>query len=682
MDRLFKNRNFRVFSLWYICLVLIAGSVTTVTYVKEIKREEHSYMLKLEEDVQNLVNYSDQSLRATINTCNSIFLSRWYDKYRNNANIYSTEFDGLKKIEIKDDIISKTAANAYITDILIITPYRDSVICKSGWYSISGYNTIYDMVHIDLSDAQSPVISTVSDSVCIITLKDTASRLIKGTICVLIDKKLFMDTLLRFLPDNAVYVRVEICDQILYESGDLSNEHTINTSSINWPQFSITIGSLSYKNSLMKERTKTYILVMIIVLLAGAILSAFITMIVLKPLSQIIKRFGGSFRQLDDPYQFLTDFVESYSEKNVQLSIEKENLNKSMSCFLSLMRNEILFGMLTDTHFDFHDDYTVTTIPWINDGYPYALAVLESKFQEETEKLSCSIIDDLTQLAIHFCTFTILNNDVCILFWFKDMVLAKKGLEQIKNRLEEISNDSYLLSVSDILTDPKKMGESYLKQKSEIEGLKQSQLDLPLSYQVELANILQHYNDNQCVEYLRKLRGQFTADAVMRFLARIASKYSLESIQISNQYNKYKLENSDDKKWDIITDFACELCQSINSIKHTSINETAEIIRRYIDENYCDPNLGIKQLSDHFSMHRTLISRILKKHYDVTFSDYLLDLRIKKAMELLENSDMNISEIGETVGYINYITFKRAFERYNGISPREFRIKYMENRPV
>lgn len=84
----------------------------------------------------------------------------------------------------------------------------------------------------------------------------------------------------------------------------------------------------------------------------------------------------------------------------------------------------------------------------------------------------------------------------------------------------------------------------------------------------------------------------------------------------------------------------------------------------------------MKQLSSHFSMHRTLISKILKEHLGVTFTDYLLDLRIKKSMELLKNTEMNINEVGEAVGYENYISFKRAFLRYQGISPREIRIQF------
>lgn len=668
--------------MWYICIVLIAGSVATVTYVKEIHREQDYYMLGLEDDVQNLVNYFDQGLLVAVNTCNCIFSSRWYTKYRNSANIYSAEFDGLKKIEVMDDIISKTAALTYVSDILVITPYRDSVICKNGWFSIDDYDQIYGTVKINRSsDASLPVVSPNDASTCIIVLKDTTSRRIQGTICIVINKKLFTDTLQRLLPDNAAYVKAEICEQMLFESGDLSKEHIVNTSSINWPQFSITIGSTSYENSLMKERTQTYILVIVIILLAGAILSWFVTRVVLTPLSRMIKSFGGNFRQLDDPYQFLSEYVESYSAKNTQLSIEKENLNNSMNCFLSLMRNEILFGMLTDPHYDFHDNYALTTIPWINDGYPYTLAILESKFQEETGIISSLELNNnnLTELALHFCTFTILNNDFCVLFWFSDTASAKTCHEQIKERLVEISKDSYHVSVSDILLDPKKMGESYLKQKSELAERKQSQLNLPLSFQVELANILQNNDQEKCVEYLCQSQGKYSSDAVMQLLTRIASKYEIEFITM-DQYNKYKEENKEEGKWNTLTAFAKNLCIAIYSIKHTSINESAEIIRQYIDHNCFDPNLCVNQLSDHFSMHRSSISKIFKKHFGVTFSDYLQSLRIKKAMELLESKDMNINEIGETVGYINYITFKRAFERYNGVSPREFRSQCMDNK--
>ena len=679
-----KNNPLRTFSLCYICIVLVAGLVTTTAYANEIKREKATYILGLEEDAQNTLNYFSQSLIAGVNTCNGLFLSQWYTHYRNSAKVYDSEFDVIKKMEIQDDITSKATALAYVSDILIITPRRDSVISRHGWFTIEDYNMIYGEIHIGQpEDADSmPIISEGKGSVCVITLKDTTSRFVRGTICILIDKELFADSLNRILPDNIVYARAEIDGQQLFEAGQSGEENISNTAYVNVPQFSITLHSPSYEQSLLKTHTKNYILIMIIVLLAGALLAGFITTIVFRPLRGIIKRLGGDFHEIDDPYFFLTEYVEAFFEKNEQLSMEKENLDRSMSRFLSIMRDEILFGMLTNPDFVFDRNHTKTTIPWINEGYPYVLAILESKFQDETDTLSLPAFSELFQLALHSCTFSILNNDFCILFWFKDMVSAKKQHDQIKKKLDENVGELHHISVSDIFTDPQKMGQIYLQQKSEIAGLIKSHFDLPLSFQIELADILQQNKQNECIEFLSGYKNIYNTDAIMQLLTRIASKYKIESAKAMSSYNKCKANNNQENKWDALIAFAGSLSNSIYSIKHDSINDTVEIICKYIDENYCDPNLGVKQLSDYFSMHRTLISKILKASLGITFSDYLLRLRIERSMELLENTDMSINMIGEAVGYINYITFKRAFVRYHGLSPREFRIDCMKRNSV
>ena len=679
-----KNNPLRTFSLCYICIVLVAGFVITTVYANEIKREKASYILSLEEDAQNTLNYFSQSLVAGVNTCNGVFLSQWYTHYRNSAKVYESEFDVIKKMEIQDDITSKAAALAYVSDILIITPRQDSVISRHGWFTIEDYCMIYGMVNIDQpEDPDSmPIISAGNSSICVITLKDTTSRLIQGLICILIDKELFADSFNKILPDSVVYARAEINGQLLFEAGQSGEADIVNTTSMNVPQFSITLHSPSYEQSLLTTHTKNYIMIMIIVLLAGAILAGFITTIVFRPLRGIIKRLGGDFHEIDDPYFFLTEYVEAFSEKNEQLSMENENLDRSMSRFMSLMRDEILFGMLTNPDFVFDRNHTKTTIPWINEGYPYVLAILESKFQDEADTLSSPALNELSQLALHSCTFSILNNDFCILFWFKDMASAKKQHEQIRKKLDENAGKLHHISVSDILTDPQKMGQIYLQQKSEIAGLIKSQFDLPLSFQIELADILQQNKQNECMEFLSRCKNRYNTDAVMQLLTRIASKYNIESAKAMNSYNKCKANNDQDNKWDVLIAFASSLCNSIYSIKHDSINDTVEIICKYIDENYCDPNLGVKQLSDYFSMHRTLISKILKASLGITFSDYLLRLRIERSMELLENTDMSINMIGESVGYINYITFKRAFVRYHGLSPREYRIDCMKSNSV
>ncbi|WMJ89701.1 helix-turn-helix domain-containing protein [Anaerocolumna sp. MB42-C2] len=64
--------------------------------------------------------------------------------------------------------------------------------------------------------------------------------------------------------------------------------------------------------------------------------------------------------------------------------------------------------------------------------------------------------------------------------------------------------------------------------------------------------------------------------------------------------------------------------------------------------------------------------RSFKKHTGTTPGQYLLDIRINKAKELLKNGTFNISETAEFVGFDNPLYFSRIFKKNVGISPSEY----------
>ncbi len=59
----------------------------------------------------------------------------------------------------------------------------------------------------------------------------------------------------------------------------------------------------------------------------------------------------------------------------------------------------------------------------------------------------------------------------------------------------------------------------------------------------------------------------------------------------------------------------------------------------------------------------------------MNFSDYLNQLRIEAAMNLLKTTEMNINEISEMVGYNSQHYFSRIFKKYTGHVPTEYRKK-------
>ena len=96
-------------------------------------------------------------------------------------------------------------------------------------------------------------------------------------------------------------------------------------------------------------------------------------------------------------------------------------------------------------------------------------------------------------------------------------------------------------------------------------------------------------------------------------------------------------------------------------------------IVNYINENYGDPDLNVNMIADKFSITPSYMSRYFKAKVGNALSDYIVQIRIAKAMEMLKNTDMKISVIAEKVGFSSVTVFMRAFKRSEGITAGEFR---------
>ncbi|MEK3884762.1 helix-turn-helix domain-containing protein [Paenibacillus sp. PL2-23] len=96
-------------------------------------------------------------------------------------------------------------------------------------------------------------------------------------------------------------------------------------------------------------------------------------------------------------------------------------------------------------------------------------------------------------------------------------------------------------------------------------------------------------------------------------------------------------------------------------------------IRAYIQQNFADPDLSLKHLSDRFQISAKYTSYLFKLEYDMKFVDYLVQLRMREAERLLAETDETVHQIALWVGYANSITFGRVFKRTTGVTPGEYR---------
>lgn len=92
----------------------------------------------------------------------------------------------------------------------------------------------------------------------------------------------------------------------------------------------------------------------------------------------------------------------------------------------------------------------------------------------------------------------------------------------------------------------------------------------------------------------------------------------------------------------------------------------------FVAENFNQP-LTNRQLGEIFNYHPYYISKIILNQTGLPLHQYLLNLRIEKAKDLIANSDKSICEIAEQVGFKNMSYFSQYFKKSAGCSPKAFR---------
>lgn len=118
---------------------------------------------------------------------------------------------------------------------------------------------------------------------------------------------------------------------------------------------------------------------------------------------------------------------------------------------------------------------------------------------------------------------------------------------------------------------------------------------------------------------------------------------------------------------------ACD-AQNPDATEQTGYYERyMEQIRRVVAANLSTVTLELAAEECHLSA--SYLSHLFKEQSGITFSQYVLNQRMEKSRELLQQNDLKIYAIAEQLGYCNAKNFARAFKNFYGISPMEFRIR-------
>ncbi|MEG3310409.1 AraC family transcriptional regulator [Streptococcus sp. SS-4456] len=127
------------------------------------------------------------------------------------------------------------------------------------------------------------------------------------------------------------------------------------------------------------------------------------------------------------------------------------------------------------------------------------------------------------------------------------------------------------------------------------------------------------------------------------------------------------------------------LAALVQEFPNESLKESSTLAKNYvhhaiklIHSQYNSP-IKVNEIADHLALSRSYLYKIFKQETGYAIKDYILQIKMKRSCQLLEDPTRNITEIAYSVGYQDPLTFSSAFKNYFHMSPRDFR-KTLKNK--
>jgi AraC-like DNA-binding protein len=122
------------------------------------------------------------------------------------------------------------------------------------------------------------------------------------------------------------------------------------------------------------------------------------------------------------------------------------------------------------------------------------------------------------------------------------------------------------------------------------------------------------------------------------------------------------------------------ISDAIKNIQSVDEHNYGKYMMEYIHLNY-NKDISLHTLATHMNMSQAYVSRLFKKLTNHNFKDYLSNIRVEKAVELLtENPSDSIQEVAAKVGYNNAKAFTSLFIKTMGVTPSEYRKSHRDSK--
>lgn len=629
-----KNRlSLRAFFIYFLCIALPVVLLTMNHTISQIRQMRADFLSAKSEAMDHVAQTTAAEFDAIETTANEIYRSSWYKKSVSHSAIYQQEMNLVRQLEISNDLLYKTTLLPFTEDILIINTQKGSIICKYGWFADwNKYTDVYCMLDLSRleeelhsSDLFSPVRS-LREGYWVLSYPDP-NRASACRLAFLLDCAKLQQYLDQLKYDNfsSITLKAEA-------SGEAFR-------SIKRPALSLMFTYPSFEELYRTKNAGSISISLLLALSASALLALLFTYLFTRPLNKLLQSISNSaVKNQRDAIGGLTSHILEITEQN-------EALQRKMKSFVTEMRGEILLRIMSGGYEgEWKENYNVNRLfPWLATEQPYFLAITR-----RGEPLSAPDAASLKlDMPLDYQGY---------LFWANTPEACGALSRQVKETAR-------LSACSGIYAGVDALPACYQEAIAQLNAQKQL---IPLGELLPLLIHLQNSDEKSCLEALACFREKGTAREaayVLTLLQRWAEEKGCAA----------QAPACSPASWDAVEGYIAALCNGTAAKSRHSGAALIASVNRFINEYYSLPDMSLKYLAGQFDTNVGALSRLYKQETGQNFSTALLQLRMTKAKELLLHTEKSLSSIALSCGYENYLSFKRAFSRFEGTSPREYR---------
>lgn len=129
-------------------------------------------------------------------------------------------------------------------------------------------------------------------------------------------------------------------------------------------------------------------------------------------------------------------------------------------------------------------------------------------------------------------------------------------------------------------------------------------------------------------------------------------------------------------EWFIL--FCNGIISKLEKKKDNKKKDMIDMVLSYMESNYHRPELSAEMLSELINITPGYFGKLFNEYTSKTVNEYIVELRMNKAKELLQESTSSINDITLKVGFSNQSYFTATFKKLYGLTPNQYRIESLK----